>query len=646
MIQKENIFSSLLIDTYKSYIEGKIRLPDNVNYLDLAIKLCQYEIGARKNPNKIIGMPQMITMSEQTFSIGNSVKPAISFPSPISATDLTITTTAMSTIVSTSTTSAVAITTNKPIPSITPISVTIPSTAATSIPAVSISSIPSTTTTAPFLPGLPRPRGRPPGSKNYISHTPPSTMANTNLTAQNPYLNRMDAASMSMAMMSMYNNPALMAQYSDPNAVTALLNEFYKLSNMTGMSSMLPGLGQTGLGLSPQSPLLPSVPSLPSPTSSTAKLPQFDIKNLISSATSLSAAASTAAKTPTSTIITVGSGQLTITPSTTTAKTSISQNIMTKGNYASLIPEPKQYYDPKLQIPSKTDLTKSVSQISSTIFNDMPGISVTKVKPSTSSPQSSSNLNMPKALPKSLTITPAPAGYTGKPSNVNQYPQVTLQPEILPKPQAKAKKPKQTKRNSAPANTTSTQPFGRTMPQQFPPNSTAYNAMNEFTQQMAVLNQYSDLMKSMDSTQSAKLLAQFQEYSKLTKATSKTSKQAKSATVTAAATQNSVIPSTMPTTGKGRVSVKQLYSLQNQQTPPPSPNSTASSYSSIVKSNQSQNKIPSQQTFNIPDVPRKSNSPYMSTSPSLAHSNSPSKSSTSLPPPRQSITPPAHTQIR
>lgn len=52
--QKESPFSGVLVETYKAYISGKVeRLPDNINYMDLATKLCVYEINAKKNPDKL-----------------------------------------------------------------------------------------------------------------------------------------------------------------------------------------------------------------------------------------------------------------------------------------------------------------------------------------------------------------------------------------------------------------------------------------------------------------------------------------------------------------------------------------------------------------------------------------------------------------
>jgi hypothetical protein len=47
---KESTFSSVLVDTYKSYIElRQVKVPDNANHLDLATKLCLQELNVKKN---------------------------------------------------------------------------------------------------------------------------------------------------------------------------------------------------------------------------------------------------------------------------------------------------------------------------------------------------------------------------------------------------------------------------------------------------------------------------------------------------------------------------------------------------------------------------------------------------------------------
>lgn len=53
--QKEPLFTQLLVDVYKFYILDKIeRIPENLNFVDLAIKLCLQEISSRKNQEKML----------------------------------------------------------------------------------------------------------------------------------------------------------------------------------------------------------------------------------------------------------------------------------------------------------------------------------------------------------------------------------------------------------------------------------------------------------------------------------------------------------------------------------------------------------------------------------------------------------------
>lgn len=53
VVQKDSPFSGVLVEAYKAYIQGKVDwLPDTVNYVELATKLCIYEINAKKNQDK------------------------------------------------------------------------------------------------------------------------------------------------------------------------------------------------------------------------------------------------------------------------------------------------------------------------------------------------------------------------------------------------------------------------------------------------------------------------------------------------------------------------------------------------------------------------------------------------------------------
>ncbi|XP_053960915.1 calcineurin-binding protein cabin-1-like isoform X1 [Anastrepha ludens] len=54
MNQKEALFTDLMIDVYKFYIQNKVEnVPENLNFLDLAIKLCLHEIAFRRNQEKV-----------------------------------------------------------------------------------------------------------------------------------------------------------------------------------------------------------------------------------------------------------------------------------------------------------------------------------------------------------------------------------------------------------------------------------------------------------------------------------------------------------------------------------------------------------------------------------------------------------------
>lgn len=85
MVQKEAMFSSLLVDSYKMYVCGKIELPENINFLDLAIKLCQQELSSRKNQDKQNTQVQVASTSlRDTHVVIPVEKPIIKAPSKTS----------------------------------------------------------------------------------------------------------------------------------------------------------------------------------------------------------------------------------------------------------------------------------------------------------------------------------------------------------------------------------------------------------------------------------------------------------------------------------------------------------------------------------------------------------------------------------
>lgn len=602
IFQKESLFFTLLVDTYKVYLEGKVtKLPDNHNLFDYAMKLCQHEIIARKNLVKNGGgLPQPYVLPESLLAAQIVVlKPTLP-PNPIPITTMTITPVSAPVVNTVSNVPIPNVVPSKPISLVTT-PVNVPTTITTTLTNMQTTAIPNAvgTHTTPYFSGAAsRPRGRPPGSKNQGPSSSPNAASLFST-------GRIDAASLS-AIMGIYNNPALMpsmAQYSDPAAVTALLNEYIKLTSLTGMNSMLSG------GLNPTQPLphfsaaAGISPSTTFQSATAAKLPQFDIKNLISSATINKSSVSI---TPTpvassSTVISMGSGQLTITPSTSVSKSAMVKDLQTKSTYSS----------------------------SSKMFSDMPGISVTKVKQKSSIPPSTSVTMIPKDLPKSLTITPAPAGYTGKlaPMNPYQTHQVTVQPEKQPKPKQKRSKQQNMAFNYAAAIAAATANRQHLLTSQQHSFAAPNNALQEYQQKMAAL------MTSMDPTRAKHLLEQYEEMTRASQQKPK-SKQPK----------QHQQHQQQPSTAKGRVSVKQLQTMQNP--PPKLPATVARNVSSPKSFSPSHMAKPPQtpspklpQKFHMPDIHGKNMSPFgghgMSTSPILTHS--------ALPPPN---TPPGHSQIR
>lgn len=53
MNQKDSLFSAVLSEVYKAYVEDKVQLPDNANLVDLALKLCEHEVKYRKYQEKL-----------------------------------------------------------------------------------------------------------------------------------------------------------------------------------------------------------------------------------------------------------------------------------------------------------------------------------------------------------------------------------------------------------------------------------------------------------------------------------------------------------------------------------------------------------------------------------------------------------------
>jgi hypothetical protein len=80
MQAKEMAFSSVLVDTYKAYVDlRKVKLPDNANHLDLAVKLCQQELNAKKNqPAPVVPTPDVnVAGVEVAKSVAVNPVPAV-----------------------------------------------------------------------------------------------------------------------------------------------------------------------------------------------------------------------------------------------------------------------------------------------------------------------------------------------------------------------------------------------------------------------------------------------------------------------------------------------------------------------------------------------------------------------------------------
>lgn len=648
----ESTFSLLLIDTYKAYLEGHVavaRLPDNINYLEYAIKLCVHENGVRKNLSKNGGsLPPPFPFPEHVLptAIVKAMQPPIAPIIPNVTTSQTLPT------LSNSYTIPPAVK-----PKVTSSSSIVTPTTTQTVMAQNLTTVTTSSTAAPYAVSTssyisssqPRPRGRPPGSKNInVGQLPFSSPYQGAISSGA----RFDPSAIA-ALKEFQNNPSMTTtpqQYSDPSAVKALLQEYYALFNLTGLNTGMPLTSGLTNYLSTGATQLSNIQNFLSPPASAATLTMPTSSSMSNNMQGPGPASST--------IISVGSGQLTITPSTVLAKQT--KDLLTKTSSYSKLDQ----------------LSSSIagSMSSSKLFSDMPGISVTKVKPKTNIGHSS--VSIPKDLPKSLTITPTPAGYTGKPPNLSQYPNVTMQPEKNVKPQNKRKR--QQKNAAVTANASANaaamnamayafeggmsglSDSGRSMPSQYSPlQSAAAYTMQDY-QNMAMFSTYSDLMKGLDPMQAAAFLAQFEGYSKAASnikpgktSRPKANKPKPYARTTTMPSTSSALASTMqqihqqqlpqPHQAKGRVSVKSFQSLQQQ--PPlvrqqiPSPKS----FSNMTHQHNAQTPSPKLQKFQIPDVPGRNMSPYgMTSSPSLAHS--PNKSPV-LPPP-QPLLSPSHHQIR
>ena len=59
MQQKEGLFSAVLVEVYKVHVKDRLVLPETANFFDLAVKMCQQELNHRKNLEKGLAAAQM-----------------------------------------------------------------------------------------------------------------------------------------------------------------------------------------------------------------------------------------------------------------------------------------------------------------------------------------------------------------------------------------------------------------------------------------------------------------------------------------------------------------------------------------------------------------------------------------------------------
>lgn len=640
--QKETVFSALMVDTYKVYIQGKVaQLPENVSIMDLAVKLCQHEINSKNRLEKQGTKLQRLDESNLSLVSMNNSKSLLNV-------------------------STGSVNTSQIIPGI-------PNSALIQKPSTTTASTTpsSSSSSSAHIPGLSRPRGRPPGSKNVNSGASASERAmaaamsgSTTTTSSKNLLHGMDSGAIS-AMMALYSNPnALMSsltQFTDPASLQAFLTEYYKLANLSGMSSLLTGLPMTPPVKPPKQPasktqaskqqtpqqsymgsnnISSSSSSFPSATITTtsqsqAKLPQLDIQSMFTSSTPATQTKSTptyGSVNPTATtIISVGSGELTITPSTSHTSNAGSKSSGAYSQQQSQIPgtsllknmqqqhsQPaakshRRSHDGKESKKQKHRQQQMHQLTAQYPFPDKPGISVTAVnKPP----------NLPLDLPKSLSITPSPLDYNKPKSSPSPSPFVSMQVEKPPKP------PKQKKQKT----------------QHWPkPSATD---LSDYSQQMAMFTQYNEIMNSTKNTGYLSQFEQFLSYPSLSTASG--SGKSKNKTQQSPHRQSPLtnlpsgltigaVPSMDSSTTKskkGSISVKQL----------PMQQSSKSDKSAAKHSSKSSTKLPMFSMADMNPITSSMLNPFAMTQPTAAHSSSTKKSifpgmsiPTSIPSPTSSM---------
>lgn len=279
---KESPFSGVLVDTYKSYAEGKVWLQENVNYLESANKFCVSLTNGLKNQEK----QQQLTGQRQTLEelgIRNlapslskacaimpagispmAAQPAISTsmlicaPHPPSAVppSAAIGGTQIRTVPpAISLENAATVTTI--LTTTTPSIAHIPTMSTTTVPSTTILPVPSTNATNPINPMITsRPRGRPPGSKNQTSKAaeknaalqqqkmmasmqqPLGALPNLEMIAK---MLDPTVSSVVMALLAEPNFMKTLAMFPDQNSRTTLLREYFTISKYPNTQQLIDG---------------------------------------------------------------------------------------------------------------------------------------------------------------------------------------------------------------------------------------------------------------------------------------------------------------------------------------------------------------------------------------------------------------------
>ncbi|XP_055382064.1 calcineurin-binding protein cabin-1-like [Condylostylus longicornis] len=540
MNQKEALFSQLLVDTYKFYMEDKVKkLPETCNLSDIAIRFCVQEISRRKTIGKYGG--SMLNSNPDTLMSNVSSMSGLT-TTQISINELNNLQQGITSRVTSPAAGFSDINSNTIVQQQIAQANLLHKNAGPYVigrtPTPPMNKPPTTQ-----LAGVPsRPRGRPVGSnKNSPSISTPNLL-NTPPHAAYP----MDASSIA-ALMAFYGNPALPPSASkDTKFMNNFFSEFYKFLGASSAMNPTPTapIASHNMTSPLSSPITPPQknsnstviinnavnPSLsvnqqqknnvnssnivlatsqfpPQPTlSSSPKLPQFDIKNLIASAASQVAQTTQSA----SATITVGSGELTITPANTK-----SPNLGSSKNIGDLPTQKGGKSSPALSV-TKVNPQKSPGLISVKPLSDLTG------PPKPSIPNISKLPILPD-LPKSLTITPAM-------STLHQQPVLQV-PSSLNTKQQKQSQSGGGKIKSRKTSTVVTDlinnPYkrppsaGNTIPNQAEsflnpmaiatqmqyPGSSNFNA-STLTQQASLLNAYADMLKQVGLESNKDLLAQ------------------------------------------------------------------------------------------------------------------------------------------